>query len=77
MVSTKATILTHTLGVHTVGIGRLRTGEIYVDFYSLLIDKQGGLRSDLSDDGLHPNRNGYKVMAPPLLRAITEAQEAE
>jgi lysophospholipase L1-like esterase len=31
------------------------------------------LRRNLADDGLHPNRAGYAVMAPMAEKAIQEA----
>jgi lysophospholipase L1-like esterase len=43
---------------------------VYVDFYSKLVDSAGFLQADLSDDGLHPNSKGYRIMAPIALEAI-------
>ena len=34
----------------------------YIDYYSLLADSQGGFLAQLSNDGVHPNRDGYAVM---------------
>jgi lysophospholipase L1-like esterase len=42
----------------------------YVDYYSAMVDKSGFLPAELSDDGLHPNAQGYRVMAPVALQAI-------
>jgi lysophospholipase L1-like esterase len=42
----------------------------YVDYYSVLADSNGGFRSDLSNDGVHPNRDGFAAMRPLLLSAI-------
>ena len=42
----------------------------YVDYYSKLADARGYLPADLSDDGLHPNSKGYRIMAPVALEAI-------
>jgi lysophospholipase L1-like esterase len=50
-----------------------RNGLIYLDYFSALIDAQGMLRRDLSDDGLHPNAAGYKMMAPLADEAIANA----
>jgi lysophospholipase L1-like esterase len=33
----------------------------------------GLLKKELSEDGLHPNKAGYEVMAPLAEKAITEA----
>ena len=35
-----------------------------------MIDSDGRLKIELSDDGLHPNPEGYKVMAPLVQQAI-------
>lgn len=42
----------------------------YVDYHSRMVDANGLLRADLSDDGLHPNPAGYRVMAPAVLEVI-------
>ena len=46
---------------------------IYLDYYSALTDRQGFLRKEYSEDGLHPNVAGYAVMEPLVLQAIEEA----
>lgn len=46
---------------------------VYVDYYSAMTDGQLGLRKDLSDDGVHPNLNGYRVMDPLVEAAIKKA----
>jgi lysophospholipase L1-like esterase len=43
---------------------------VYVDYYSQLADASGFLKADSSDDGLHPNSKGYRLMAPAALAAI-------
>jgi lysophospholipase L1-like esterase len=45
----------------------------YLDYYSAMIDEKGFLRSELSDDGLHPNKGGYAVMSPLAEAAIDAA----
>jgi len=45
----------------------------YVDFFTPLSDAQGMLLADVSDDGLHPNSKGYRLMAPILGQAIEQA----
>jgi lysophospholipase L1-like esterase len=42
----------------------------YLDYYSGLIDQQGALNADFSDDGLHPNSKGYRIMGPLATAAI-------
>jgi lysophospholipase L1-like esterase len=51
-------------------------GCIYLDYFSALVDKNGLLRKELANDGLHPNDAGYKVMAPLAEKAIGEALAA-
>jgi lysophospholipase L1-like esterase len=48
-------------------------GFIYVNYSASLVDTSGQFRSDLSDDGLHPNPKGYRVMSPVALDAIGRA----
>ena len=36
-------------------------GHTYIDLYPALLDDEGYLRKDLSDDGLHLNANGYEI----------------
>jgi acyl-CoA thioesterase-1 len=38
-----------------------------------MVDASGQLQPDLSDDGLHPNSKGYRVMSPLLLDAVGRA----
>ena len=45
-------------------------GWAYIDYHQALIDERGRLRQELSADGLHPNGEGYKVMAPLAEAAI-------
>jgi len=47
-----------------------RSGLEYLDYFSVLVDDKGMLKHDLSDDGLHPNASGYKLMAPLAEKAI-------
>jgi lysophospholipase L1-like esterase len=48
-------------------------GHIYLDYFSATVDAQGLLKRDLSEDGLHPNPQGYAVMAPLAESAIQDA----
>lgn len=45
-------------------------GYVYLDYYAATVDQATQLQSDLSDDGLHPNAKGYRVMAPLAAAAI-------
>lgn len=46
---------------------------VYLDYHSAMADEAHGLRSELSEDGVHPNEAGYRLMAPLVELAITEA----
>jgi lysophospholipase L1-like esterase len=45
-------------------------GLSYMDYYTAMVDSAGRMQADLSDDGLHPNAKGYRVMSPVALEAI-------
>lgn len=47
--------------------------HVYLDYYSAMIDNAGMLKAELSEDDLHPNAAGYKVMAPLAEAAIAQA----
>jgi len=46
------------------------SGSQYVDYYSVLVDAQGGFTSALSNDGVHPNRDGYLKMRALALQSL-------
>jgi lysophospholipase L1-like esterase len=46
---------------------------IYVDYFSAFVDEKGWLKDGLASDGLHPNADGYKIMAPIVSAAIQQA----
>lgn len=48
-------------------------GAVYLDYYPSVVDARGGMRADLSPDGVHPNKAGYLIMAPLAEQAIAEA----
>ena len=48
-------------------------GHVYLDYFSSMADEHGMLKRSLSDDGLHPNRAGYDLMAPLAQAAIDKA----
>jgi lysophospholipase L1-like esterase len=51
-------------------------GQTYLDYFHALVDEKGLLTEDLSDDGLHPNAKGYRLMAPLVLDAVQRALPA-
>lgn len=44
--------------------------HVYLDYFSAMVDSKGFLKDELSNDGLHPNPQGYVVMAPLAEAAI-------
>jgi lysophospholipase L1-like esterase len=50
-----------------------KNGLVYLDYFSAVVDDKGMLKRNLSDEGLHPNAAGYKIMAPLAEKAITQA----
>jgi acyl-CoA thioesterase-1 len=50
-----------------------KNGFLYVDYYTNMADSEGGLKAELSPDGVHPNKAGYDLMAPLAEAAIAEA----
>jgi len=45
-------------------------GDVYLDYFSAMVDEKGAFRTGLTYDGLHPNAQGYAVMAPLAEKAI-------
>ena len=46
---------------------------VYVDYFTPLVDEKGWLKDSVSEDGLHPNADGYRIMAPIAAAAIEKA----
>ena len=42
----------------------------YVDYYSAMVNDSHGLKKELGEDGIHPNKNGFLIMEPILEKAI-------
>lgn len=47
-------------------------GILYVDYYSAMVAEDGGLRTGLSNDEVHPTDAGYEVMEPIILAALAQ-----
>jgi lysophospholipase L1-like esterase len=45
----------------------------YIDYFSSLTDGKNGLKKEYTNDGLHPNKEGYLVMEPLAEAAIKKA----
>jgi lysophospholipase L1-like esterase len=39
-----------------------KNGCYYLDYYSSVVDERKGMKAEYSKDGVHPNKEGYKVM---------------
>jgi lysophospholipase L1-like esterase len=50
-----------------------REGLVYLDYYSAMVNANGGLDPELAKDGVHPTAKGYAIMAPLAEKAIAEA----
>jgi lysophospholipase L1-like esterase len=48
-------------------------GHVYLDYFAAMVDGKGLLRRELAEDGLHPNKAGYDIMAPLAEAAIQKA----
>jgi lysophospholipase L1-like esterase len=48
-------------------------GYVYLDYFSAMVDEKGAFKTELTYDGLHPNAQGYAVMAPLAEKAIHQA----
>jgi len=42
----------------------------YVDYYNSMVDRKNGLPKKYSDDGVHPNSEGYKIMESVILKIL-------
>lgn len=51
----------------------VRKGDVYVDYYSAMVDSRGGMQSALTIDGVHPNKAGFKIMTPLAQAGIDQA----
>jgi lysophospholipase L1-like esterase len=48
-------------------------GHVYLDYFSKMIDANGLLLPELSEDDLHPNAKGYAIMESLAQTAIDQA----
>jgi lysophospholipase L1-like esterase len=46
---------------------------IYLDYFDSMVDDKGLLKRDLAEDGLHPNKAGFAIMAPMAEKAIEQS----
>ena len=48
-------------------------GDTYLDYFSAMTDPTGVMRTELTEDDLHPNAKGYAIMGPLAEAAIAKA----
>jgi lysophospholipase L1-like esterase len=48
-------------------------GHVYLDYFSAMVDANGVMKAELTADDLHPNAEGYAIMAPLAQAAIDRA----
>ena len=48
----------------------LSSGFTWMDYSAVLVDTAGQMAVDFSDDGLHPNAKGYRMMSPVVTATI-------
>lgn len=46
---------------------------VYLDYYTEMVNANGGLDAELAADGVHPTAKGYAMMSPLAEKAIAEA----
>jgi len=51
-----------------------QNGFDYVDYYSVLAGPNGELKPELSNDGVHPNRVGYRLMRQRVEQKISSGK---
>ena len=52
-------------------------GYAYADYHSALVDADGGLPSNLSSDGTHPNKEAYTIMENIIMPILQELPAQE
>jgi lysophospholipase L1-like esterase len=46
----------------------------YLDYFDRMVGEHGLMKPELSDDGIHPNGNGYALMTDLANAAIEQAR---
>ena len=54
-----------------------KNGCVYLDYFKPMADPQNGLKDELAEDAVHPNKAGYAIMGPLAEKAIAEALQAK
>jgi len=48
----------------------IENNTVYIDYFSSMVGEKKELRSDLTYDGVHPDKKGYLIMEKILLETI-------
>jgi lysophospholipase L1-like esterase len=48
-------------------------GDVYLDYFSAMVDESGVMKEQLTRDDLHPTAEGYAIMAPLAEAAVRQA----
>jgi lysophospholipase L1-like esterase len=54
-----------------------RMNIVYLDYWPALATPDGGMKADVSDDGVHPNAEGYRRMQPLAQAAIKRLESTQ
>jgi lysophospholipase L1-like esterase len=52
-----------------------KVGATYVDYFSAMVDEKGFLKENLSEDGIHPKVEGYKIMTKIVGEALDKVNK--
>ncbi|MBI2689511.1 MAG: hypothetical protein HYX27_24655 [Acidobacteria bacterium] len=69
MTKTRPNSVIRELNQYLAGMCQKR-GFTYLNYFDAMMDPSGQLKAELANDGLHPNAEGYRVMAPLAQAAI-------
>lgn len=50
-----------------------KKGFVYLDYFTPMADERNGMKAELTNDGVHCNIEGYKIMEPLAQAAIAKA----
>ena len=53
-----------------------KSGFIYLDYFSAVVDERDGMQEQYANDGVHPTKKGYMVMEKLVEKAIENALSA-
>jgi lysophospholipase L1-like esterase len=58
-----------------------KRGLLYIDYYSSMVNRRGGLKQRFTRDGVHPNKTGYlemeKFARPAIMKALQVVDNQE